>query len=244
MEPQWIEVDRFSLTLPIPHFGSQKTIALISDLHLKNMGLRERKTLIKLKEISPDLIILAGDVIDDPASLTVLDEFLSDLETPKVIATLGNWEHWSKVNLQALQQIYKKHGAFLLINQCLYQTKLRVNIIGLDDFTAGKPDLKSAALQCDSSLPSVVVEHSPGFFDSEQPSRNLGNFSINMSGHTHSGQVTFVGRPFWTPRGSGDYVSGWYTTPMGRLYVTRGIGNSILPIRLMARPMISVFKLN
>ena len=66
---------------------------------------------------------------------------------------------------------------------------------------------------------------------------------ICLSGHTHGGQVTLFGRPFWTPRGSGRFVAGWYETPSCRLYVSRGVGMSILPIRFGARPEVAVFEL-
>jgi predicted MPP superfamily phosphohydrolase len=65
-----------------------------------------------------------------------------------------------------------------------------------------------------------------------------------LSGHTHGGQVAPFGRPLYRPRGSGRYVSGWYRdadrVPM---YVSRGIGTSVVPIRLGAVPEIAVFDL-
>jgi predicted MPP superfamily phosphohydrolase len=57
-----------------------------------------------------------------------------------------------------------------------------------------------------------------------------------IAGHTHGGQITIFGWAPFTPKGSSRLVSGEYATPLGRLYVTRGLGTSLLPIRLGARP--------
>jgi len=45
------------------------------------------------------------------------------------------------------------------------------------------------------------------------------------------------------PPGSGRFVAGWYSTPVGRMYVSRGIGLSVLPVRLMCRPELAFFRL-
>ncbi|NTU65418.1 MAG: hypothetical protein HGB05_18960 [Chloroflexi bacterium] len=64
-----------------------------------------------------------------------------------------------------------------------------------------------------------------------------------MSGHTHAGQLTLFGWSLWTRPGSGSYVAGWYDTPFCPLYVSKGIGTSLVPARLFARPEIAVFGL-
>jgi predicted MPP superfamily phosphohydrolase len=61
-------------------------------------------------------------------------------------------------------------------------------------------------------------------------------FDLIVSGHTHGGQLALFGWAPFTPAGSGRFVSGEYVTPLGRLYVTRGLGTSLLPIRLGSRP--------
>jgi predicted MPP superfamily phosphohydrolase len=59
--------------------------------------------------------------------------------------------------------------------------------------------------------------------------------------YTHGGQVSLLGiRPFMPP-GCGDYVQGWYRERGPDLYVSRGIGTSILPIRIGARPEVPLF---
>jgi len=62
-----------------------------------------------------------------------------------------------------------------------------------------------------------------------------------LSGHTHGGQVKLLGFIPYLPQGSGKYVSGWYLDQHKQLYVSKGIGTSILPIRFGARAEISIF---
>ena len=64
-------------------------------------------------------------------------------------------------------------------------------------------------------------------------------------GHTHGGQLSleFLRRGLSFARLETPYVSGWYEKPRGRLYVNRGIGTTAVPIRVGARPEITVFEL-
>ena len=68
-------------------------------------------------------------------------------------------------------------------------------------------------------------------------------FALCLSGHTHGGQVAFMGWAPLRPAGSGRFVQGFYEVPGCRLYVSRGVGTSILPIRWGAPPEIAVFDL-
>ncbi len=81
-----------------------------------------------------------------PASpLGALDTFLRLLGTSRKVAVLGNWEYWSGVDLETLRTLYeKRHNTSLLINQTVtFQfDEPPLQVIGLDDFTAGKPSCR------------------------------------------------------------------------------------------------------
>ena len=62
-----------------------------------------------------------------------------------------------------------------------------------------------------------------------------------LSGHTHGGQVKFLGFAPFTPQGSGRYLNGLYDDYEPKLYVSKGVGTSILPIRFGARAEIAIF---
>ncbi len=72
-----------------------------------------------------------------------------------------------------------------------------------------------------------------------------GKYDLAFAGHTHGGQVRLplVG-PLWLPPGSGRFVEGWYEEAGTKMYVSRGVGTSVLPVRLLCAPEIAIFDLD
>lgn len=242
LEPRWVVVTRLHKQVDLK--GATFKIAQLSDLHISGMGATQEATLRQLKALQPDLILLTGDVIDDRHALPELDAFLNKIPDAIKVAILGNWEHWSGTDMQQLSAIYKRHQVRLLVNECL---ALRVNgvhlsLAGLDDYTAGQPDLVQTLQQCKQGTPIIMAQHSPGMFD-EAPSPELGQIAFSLAGHTHGGQVAMGQHALFTPKGSGRYVAGSYQTAWGDLYVSRGIGTSVIPLRIGARPEIVLLEL-
>lgn len=217
-------------------------VVQLSDLHIRDMGMRERTIVEKLSKLSPDVLVLSGDVIDRRDSIGLLSQFLGQLPKVDTVAVLGNWEYWGDVDMPTLRAAYAAHGVSLLVNSeiTVHPKGRPMAIVGLDDATAGQPKLEQFTAD-KMAVKSLLIEHSPGFF--QNPNAKAGHFDLCLSGHTHAGQVTLFGWPLWTPPGSGDFVSGWYQTPLCSMYVSRGLGTSILPVRFFARPEISVFDL-
>lgn len=215
-------------------------VVQLSDLHLRGLGRREQVVIEELAKLKPDLVVLSGDVVDRRESIAVLERFLGQIPKVDTVAVLGNWEYWGDVDMSALRAAYAAHGVSLLVNsEVKVHTKgKQIVVVGLDDATAGQPKLEQFAFNRQATK-TILIEHSPGFF--ERPSEKSAHFDMCLSGHTHAGQVTLFGWAPWTPPGSGDFVSGWYETPICKMYVSRGLGTSILPIRLFARPEIAVF---
>ncbi len=242
IEPRWVVVTQLQKQLGLK--GATFKIAQLSDLHLSDMGVTEESTLNHLKALRPDVILLTGDVIGDRHALPALEDFLKSLPDAIKVAILGNWEHWSGTDLQQLSALYKRHQVRLLINECmpLMVNGAHMSLAGLDDYTAGQPDLVRTLQQCTQGAPIIMAQHSPGLFD-EAPSPAFGEIFYSLSGHTHGGQVAIGKHALFTPRGSGRYVAGSYQTAWGDLYVSRGIGTSIIPMRIGARPEIVLLEL-
>jgi len=243
IEPQWIEVTRHSKDIGLG--VGEITIAQVSDLHTSSFGSVEKNTLTALREVRPDVIVITGDAIDERGSLPALDSFLKQLPNAVKIATLGNWEYWAEVDLEELRDVYSKNGVTLLVNDCMTVSAKGavINVIGLDDYTAGRADLSLAVGRCEVEHPIVLATHSPGLFDKTPPIPTE-SISLVLAGHTHGGQLAFGKQALYTPRGSGSFVTGWYQTQWGDLYVSRGVGTSVLPLRLGARPELPAFHLN
>lgn len=242
VEPRWIEVTYSSLNVGL--YGKTIKLAQLSDLHISKIGTTERKTLEHIKMLQPQIILLSGDVIDRHDSLPVLKSFLTQLPPAIKVAILGNWEHWSGVDLKALAALYAENDVTLLINQCasLSLEGIRLSIAGFDDYTAGQPDVDRALRSCNREDSIIIAEHSPGLFD-EPPSPDMPKPAFSLAGHTHGGQLAVGSKAIFTPPGSGRFVAGWYQTAWGDLYVSKGVGTSVIPMRIGARPEIAVFEI-
>ena len=244
IEPDQIEITEHRIGSALVETRPIRIVQL-SDLHLRSIDNRERAVAIAVNRMQPDLLLLTGDVIDHADGLSVLDDFLALLGPSAKVAVLGNWEHWAEINRRDLRALYEtKHSTKLLVNAAeIYQFGDRtLNVIGLDDFTAGRPDL-GLLHNLPEGIPTIVLQHSPGLFQTSAFKSIAGHASLCVAGHTHGGQIALFGRPFWTPRGSGEYTAGSYRHRFCRIYVSRGIGTSILPLRFGARPEIAVFEL-
>jgi predicted MPP superfamily phosphohydrolase len=246
IEALWLEPRRVTVTRHRVGGGSRPLrVVQLSDLHLQGIHQFEIDVASTVSNLTPDVIVLTGDSIDKRDRHGVLDEFLGALpaQTPKY-AVLGNWDYWSRAPVDEQGAVYERHHCRLLINETVVHeyNGRSIRITGADDLIGGKPDLGSLTPAA-SDETHVLLAHCPAY--RERVERLApGRFTCMLSGHTHGGQVRFLGFAPILPRGSGGYVSGWYR---GRsrlpMYVSRGIGTSLIRARLGAPPEISVFEI-
>ena len=248
--PNWLDVTRHAIGAGGAHRRPLSFVQL-SDLHLpSHLGYLEEKVAETVHALAPDFIVITGDAVDERGRLDVLAAFLDRLphETKKY-ATLGNWEHWAGVDLDALFRTYAQAGSTLLINETAVYRKgeARVLLTGLDDATAGRPDMHHALTDVQPAEHHLVLAHSPAYRDQliRVLDTELDRYTpaYMLSGHTHGGQVDLFGYKPFLPRGTGGYVEGWFTERRPHLYVSRGIGTSVLPVRFCARPEVAYFTL-
>jgi predicted MPP superfamily phosphohydrolase len=243
VEPNQLEVTQHSVGSP----STQASIRIvqISDLHLQTMDDIRKLVARRTVDAKPDVLVLSGDIIDKNDSLPALDAFLNELGPIPKIAVPGNWEYWSKINFKELAALYARHQTHFLINDChvLSIGNRTLGFVGLDDALAGKPNINKAQKRCFDVEKKILIEHSPGFFG--KPLKvpvDAAPYLLSLSGHTHGGQIAIFGRPIETPPGSGAYHSGWYETKYGKLYVSRGIGTTEVPLRIGAVPELPVIE--
>ena len=110
-----------------------------------------------------------------------------------------------------------------------------ISIIGIDDFVGGNANFKKAVENIKETQTNIVLSHCPEHRDIITKQKGNLQIDIVLSGHTHGGQITFLGFVPFKPLGSGKYLKGWYTETQPKMYVSKGIGTSILPIRFGAR---------
>ena len=249
IEPGRIEVTHHDMRHQCDEPGIR--LVQLSDLHLQVIGKHEKTLVNQVKELRPDLVVLTGDMIDRADALPLLQAFVEGLGPIPVVAVPGNWEHWSKLDFLSLRTAIEGHGGnHLLLNgrSSFTKGKRTIQLIGLDDFTGGNPDLgllERMRYLHTQSVTTVLLQHSPGFFELSEVRRvmGLGRGTLCLSGHTHGGQITLAGWAPFTPKGSSHFVAGFYDISGSRLYVSRGVGMSIISARLGSRPEIAVFDL-
>ena len=237
----WVEPENIQVT----HYAIQSTevksplkIAQLSDLHTRGLGRPERKMLSILAREKPDVILITGDTLADPfGNYQECLKVYKQLHAPLGVWFVhGNWENWHPVRHE--RQFYRDAGIHLLVNQN-HGLRPDVWVAGLDDPYSGFANLNAALRGIPKDAYTILMFHSPGYFD-----QAAGHANLCLAGHTHGGQVRipFV-KPFWLPLGSGRFLEGWYEEKGSRMYVNRGMGMSNLPVRFLCRPEVTFITL-
>ena len=156
-------------------------VAFLADLHVKEVGVREKKTLELLQKEKPDIILLGGDLVGFKSQYAPLMSFLGRLEAPHgIYAVLGNTEYSNENGSCILCHKEKStdlkqssHPVFIRNSSVLVKVNGKaVNIAGLDDPVRGKADIDKTLQAVDSNHPTILLSHSPEIFD-EASSREV-----------------------------------------------------------------------
>jgi predicted MPP superfamily phosphohydrolase len=210
----------------------------ISDLHIDRDHPRHDILLRMIAGLNPDWIFITGDLLTIPQGLPHLLRFLVGLrDIAPVYLTLGNHDHYSGISVDRFIEMADRHKLNLLINQAVF-VPLRsgeLAIAGVDD-----PSLHRADPRCiPPAAPNrftILLAHAPNVLDLLDHSHAV---DLVLCGHSHGGQWRLPPVPsFWLPYGCSGRASGHYSRNGHRLYVTRGLGWSLLPIRWSCPPEI------
>lgn len=239
----------------VPSSFDDFTIVQLSDLHGKNFGTNQRTLVQKIKKANPNLIVFTGDLIDsrryhEENSLTLMAELV---HIAPIYYVTGNHE-WRSGKFSSLEKKLNHLGVRVMRNSADEITigTDKIQIIGIDDPAqvnasyAERATTEEAIVNSMKGLEEgnfkILLSHRPEMF----PLYSEYEFDLVFSGHAHGGQVRipFVGGLIAPNQGLfPKYTFGKYSLDNTTMIVNRGLGNSIIPLRIFNRPELVVVTL-
>lgn len=213
-------------------------VVQISDVHLgiitRDKGLT--KIMDAVKTLSPDLLVCTGDLVDGSMqNLMHLSEIIKAVAPPYgKYAVTGNHEYYA--GLDHSLEFMQKAGFDVLRGEVRLAGNI-INVAGVDDGGRfGKSATDQTLDRIHNNLFTLYLKHRP-----EIPESTLGKFDLQLSGHTHNGQIF----PFkYLVSLEFPFIRGYYELEKNAaLYVSRGSGTWGPPIRLLSPPEITLIEI-
>ncbi|WHI49224.1 metallophosphoesterase [Microbulbifer sp. MLAF003] len=251
-EPNSFRIREQTITIDSwPEACNNKKVAILADLHVGSpyKGVDSLRWLVDEVNASlPDLILLPGDfVIQGVAGGSFVSpeevaEILEELKAPMgVFAVLGNHDWW--LDAKRIEKAFADRGITVLEDRSakLNSGACKLRLVGLSDFWEGPHDIAQAMDGIDTAESILAFTHNPDIFP-ELPKQ----ISLTIAGHTHGGQVylPFIGRPIVPSRYGQRYAIGHIEEGGKNLYVSPGVGTSILPVRFLVPPEVTLLSIS
>jgi len=252
VEPNRLKVETVRLKLPrLPRAFSGLRIAQVSDIHMGGWMNRERfqrvADLVLAQE--PELLLITGDflighgfTVGKQQALDDLCEVLSPLaKSIPSFAVLGNHDYWT--NPDAVREMLQACNITDLTNAVFTLTRGddKLYLCGIDDVWEGDVRLDVVLDQFPDHNAAILLAHEPDFADT---SAATDKFDLQISGHSHGGQVVipFFGPPV-LPHLGRTYPSGLYQVGNMFQYTNRGVGTGMLAVRFNCPAEITILHL-
>lgn len=219
-------------------------IAFLTDVHAGSFLDEADITEIcrRVQAQKPDLVLFGGDLINTRnREVLMFGQGLRELK-PRygMFAVPGNHDHFYGPGISMWRAFLEDNGVTVLMNQ-----GLRINhegrslwLCGVDDLTEGQPNIDQALEGRREGEVSVLISHHPDFFCEAVDAK----VDLQLSGHTHGGQIRIAGKAPVHHSKLG-YEQGWFCEADSRLYVSRGVGVTVLPLRIGAPPEVPMITL-
>lgn len=265
------QVTRYSVTPNRWSSKLKLRIVALADIHACEPWMsaaRIESICVRANELEADLILLLGDYV---SGMRLVTEYVPSTDWARALATLkaplgvhavlGNHDYWEDLRFQRdprteniATEALRAVGIHTYTNEAIRLQKDGQTfwLAGLGDQMALRPgkdfkrtamkgidDLAGTLSQITDDSPVLLMAHEPDIFP-----RVSNRVSLTLSGHTHGGQINILGwRPAAASRGSQRYPAGYYREQGRDLIVSRGLGCSVLPLRVGSRPEIVVIEL-
>ena len=245
VEPRWLSVRYVQLKLPhLPQTFHDYRIAQLSDLHLGGWMSRQRlaETVTLINQLDPDLVAITGDFVERKAGDVAADlhAALKELKPrDATVAVLGNHDYRYEVG--KVRDVLRECGIIELSNavHSIHRGPTALHIAGLDDQAKQRACLDQVLDQLPENGAAILLAHEPDIADVAAATER---FDLQLSGHTHGGQVRFplLGILVLPTLGK-RYPSGLYRVGSMFQYTNRGLGMIKPWLRFNARPELTIF---
>lgn len=253
IEPHMLNVRRLSSNNPFvdPAHPPIK-VAIFSDVHIRSTYTEKdfKKVVDLINQEEPDLVLFLGDLFDHfsrfreerPTACQQIEQLLASIKAPLgKYAVFGNHDYGGGGE-RYYKNIMKTGGFTILYNQAV-DLAGGIRLIGIDDMSFGRGDPHAAA-QADPDRYNLLFTHAPDI------AAQMDEYPIDfiVAGHTHGRQINL---PFFDeyvlPAYGRKYPRGEYPLAnqrAGRLYVTTGIGTTLMPLRFLSQPEIVILSIS
>lgn len=236
----------------IPQGFDDYKIVQLSDLHSKSFGTKQSRLVKRVNKVKPDLIVFTGDLVDskrydEKTSLLLMKKLV---QIAPVYYVTGNHEWWSG-KFPSLETRLKDAGVQVMRNTAMevINGEDNIQIVGIDDPAkvkgayAERDVVEGAIIDSIKAMGeghfTILLSHRPELFSVYRQYE----FDVVFSGHAHGGQfrIPFIGGLVAPNQGFfPKYSAGTYTLDQTTMIVNRGLGNSMIPLRIFNRPEIVV----
>ncbi len=243
-EPFVLTVERHAVRLPrLPRALDGLRIVQLTDLHhspFTGSGQLEH-AIETANSLQPDIIALTGDYISHEREYAApCAELVGRLRAKHgVYAVLGNHDHWTDAPLVA--DLFRAEGIRVLINEGL---RFELNdasfwLAGVDDTMVGLEDLPLALAGSSADEMKLLLAHNPTILRRAARAK----VDLVLSGHTHGGQVAWRSERSASGKPRRRILRGLGRRGDTQIYVSRGLGTVVLPIRYGSPPEVTLLEL-
>ena len=246
-EPFRLTVEHHKIFLRrLPRAFDGLRVVQLSDIHHSPFTSRAQieRAVETANSLQPDIIALTGDYVSkERAYAAPCAELMGRLRARHgVFAVLGNHDHWTDAAL--ITDLFRAEGITVLVNQGMRFEKAGAAfwLAGVDDTMVGLEDLPLALAGAREDELKLLLAHNPIILRRAERA----GVDLVLSGHTHGGQVTL--RSDRSERGASErprrrLVKGLANRGETQIYITRGLGTVVLPVRFGCPPEVSLLEL-
>lgn len=266
LQNNWLVISHYTYeSAKVPQEFEGYRIVQISDLHNAVFGVNNDRLLKKIQELAPDMVVITGDVVDsNHTNIEVAVAFAKQVasEYPTYYVT-GNHENWLEdPDWTELMNGLKDAGVICLADEAveIFKGGSSTTLVGLNDESLSGPTLELVLAKADDTTGQgasgnredkrqehpgveatnfrILLAHEPQYLENYSEA----GVDLVLTGHAHGGQfrIPFIGGGLVAPDQGffPKYTEGVHVMDETTMIISRGLGNSIIPVRLFNLPEI------